>query len=114
MKRIIIFIALLNLAFAIKAQNEKEVTLDEVKVEAARIVNTATGQQIFPTDKQKEHSTNGYSLLNKLTLPNILVNEVTHTITAKGNLGSVQVRINDIIATTQDMLALEMEGGEIR
>ncbi len=109
MKRIIIFIALLNLAFATKAQNEKEVTLDEVKVEAARIVNTATGQQIFPTDKQKEHSTNGYSLLNKLTLPSILVNEVTHTITAKGNLGSVQVRINDIIATTQDILSLEMK-----
>ena len=32
-----------------------------------------------------------------------------HTVTALSNLGSVQIRINDIIASKEDMLALDMK-----
>ena len=91
------------------AQNNKEVGLGEVVVKGSRIVNTAGGQQIYPTAKQLENSTSGYSLLSKLTLPDIHVDEVMHTISASGNLGEVQVRINDIIATKQDLLSLDMK-----
>lgn len=89
------------------AQEEKTVNLDEVKVEAARIVNRPDGQLIIPSKAQMEGSTNGFSLLNKLGLPAIRVDEAMHSITALGNQGTVQVRINGVIATKDDLLSLD-------
>lgn len=109
MKRIIILVALASFALSMWAQKEKEVTLGEVEVKGSRVVNTAEGQNIYPTDKQISSSTNGYSLLNKLALPDIFIDEVAHTITSKGYLGDVQVRVNNIVATRQDLLSLDMK-----
>lgn len=98
------------LAFAsqtINAQKEKTVELKEVTVEAARKVYKADGQIIIPSKKQINTSTNGYNILNKLALPTIRVDEVTHTITALGNQGKVQIRINGTIASKADLLAMD-------
>ena len=70
------------------------------------------GQTIFPTHQQLESSTNGYSLLSKLTLPHLRVDPVMHTVTALTNLGEVQVRINNILASKEDLLALDMKAVE--
>ena len=95
---------------AVTAQNEKTVTLDEVTVKGARTVKKVDGQWIYPTKQQIAASSNGYSLLAKLTLPHIRVDEAMNSITALTNLGTVQVRINDIFATREDLQTLDVQG----
>ena len=90
--------------------SEKSVTLDGVTVKGARTIQKVDGQWIYPTKQQIEHSANGYSLLAKLTLPHIRVDEAMNSITALTNLGTVQVRINDIIASREDLQTLDMQG----
>ena len=97
---------------AVTAQNEKTVTLDEVTVKGARIVQKVDGQWIYPTKEQIAASPNGYSLLAKLALPHIRVDEAMNSITALTNLGTVQVRINDIVATREDLQTLDLLGIE--
>ena len=58
-------------SLTVAAQNEKNVTLDEVTIKGARIVQKVDGQWIYPTQQQIAASPNGYSLLAKLTLPHI-------------------------------------------
>ena len=94
------------------AQDEKQVTLEEVTVKGARVVQKVDGQWIYPTKQQIAASPNGYSLLAKLTLPHIRVDEAMNSITALTNLGSVQVRINDIVASREDLQTLDMQGIE--
>ncbi|MBR1520133.1 MAG: hypothetical protein IJ635_02735 [Bacteroidaceae bacterium] len=86
----------------------KEVQLEGVTVKAARVMKTVDGMKVFPSQAQLEASADGYSLLQKLSLPGIRVDEVMRTITAPEMIGSVQVRINDVPASTQDLLSLEM------
>ena len=90
--------------------SEKAVTLDEVTVNAARTIQKVDGQWLYPTKQQIENSANGYSLLAKLTLPHIRVDEAQNSITALTSLGTVQVRINDIIASREDLQTLDMQG----
>ena len=84
------------------------VALDEVVVKAARVVNKADGKLIFPSEVQKEHSHSGFSLLGSLMLPNIRVDEASHSIAAIDQRGSVQVRINGIIANLHEVQALDV------
>ena len=60
---------------------------------------------IYPTDSQRQASTNGYSFLEKLTLPNLRVDNISHTISAIDNRGGVQLRINGIIVDKPEMTA---------
>ena len=106
MKRFFIWVMLMA-SLATSAQ--KEVELQEVTVQGSKVVQRVDGQTIYPTRQQLESSTNGYSLLSKLTLPHLRVDPVMHTITALSNIGSVQVRINDIVASKEDLLALDMK-----
>ena len=84
----------------------KEVKLEGVTVKAARVMKTVDGMKVFPSQAQLEASADGYSLLQKLSLPGIRVDEVMRTITAPEMIGSVQVRINDVPASTRDLLSL--------
>ena len=90
--------------------SEKSVTLNEVTVKGARTIQKVDGLWIYPSKQQIENSTNGYSLLAKLTLPHVRVDEAMNSITALTNLGTVQVRINDIIASREDLQTLDMQG----
>ena len=89
-------------------QTEKSVELEGVTVKAARVIQTDEGIKVFPTKKQLESSPNGYSLLQKLALPGIRVDEVMHTVSSPELIGSVQVRINDVVAKSEDLLSLDM------
>ena len=110
MKRLL-FCLLAACALTSAAQDtEKTITLDEVTVKGARTIQKVDGQWIYPTKQQIESSANGYSLLSKLTLPHIRVDEAMNSITALTNLGTVQVRINDVIASREDLQTLDMQG----
>lgn len=90
----------------------KEVELKEVTVKGTRTVQRTDGQWIYPSKQQIEASPNGYSLLAKLTLPHLRVDPTMHTIATLSNAGSVQVRINDMVASQQDLLSLDVRAVE--
>lgn len=95
-------------SLALHAQSEdKIVTLNEVVVESAKVINKADGQIIYPTEAQKKSSSNGYGILQKLSLPYIRIDAITHTITAIDNKGGVQLRIDGIIADKPELLSLD-------
>lgn len=100
-------ILLLTPTLSTLAQKEQPVKLNEVKVEAARVVSKPNGQYIMPTEAQRLGSANGYGLLAKLGLARVRVDEVMHTVTAADNLGTVQLRINGALASREDLLALD-------
>ncbi len=103
-----LFVLLCLSSFSAFAQNEdKTVTLDEVIVKAPKVVSKADGQTIFPTAAQKNASNNGYGLLQKLSLPNLRIDDAAHSITAIDGRGNVQLRINGIIVGKEEMLALD-------
>ena len=107
MKRIFTFsLILLSASFAHAQDVEKSVTLEEVTVKASKVVNKPDGMIIYPTEAQKQASNNGYSFLDKLTLANLRIDNINHSITAIDNRGSVQLRINGIVVDKQEMLAL--------
>ncbi len=108
MKLFILFVLINLFSFSAFAQNEeKTVTLDEVVVKGAKVISKADGQMLYPTVAQKSASNNGYSLLQKLSLPNLRIDGVTHSITAIDGRGSVQLRINGIVVDKEEMLALD-------
>ena len=111
MKRLILFSMVCFIATVTQAQNDsiKTETLQEVTVQGSKVVQRVDGQTIYPTRQQLESSTNGYSLLSKLTLPHLRIDPVMHTVTALSNLGSVQVRINDMVASKEDLLSLDIK-----
>lgn len=99
---------LLLLTLPVLAQEvEPTVELGEVEVKADRIIKKTDGMLLYPSEQQKTSSRSGYSLLQQLTLPNIRVDEVGHTISAIDQRGSVQIRINGIIVDKAEMLSLD-------
>ena len=80
--------------------------LKGVTVEAARVVEKVDRQIIFPTKEQVKTASNGYDLLDNLSLPTIIVNRAERKVLSlKG--GDVHIRINDVKASMQDVLALQ-------
>ncbi|MBF1393068.1 MAG: hypothetical protein HXN28_11010, partial [Prevotella histicola] len=114
MKKGLWMLLLCFLALPVGAQNEKgnnetakSVEMKEVTVEAARVTKKLDGMLIVPSDAQREAATDGYSLLGKLSLPRIRVDEVMRTIVPLTNNGSVQLRLNGTLASKEDLLALD-------
>ena len=80
--------------------------LKGVTVEAARVVEKVDRQIIFPTKEQVKTASNGYDLLDNMSLPTIIVNRAERKVLSlKGR--DVQIRINDVKASMQDVLALQ-------
>lgn len=108
MKRFILILFIGISSLHAWAQNEeKTVSLSEVTVKGAKVVSKVDGLTLFPTEAQKNSSNNGYSILQKLGLANIRVDNIAHTVSAIDNRGSVQLRINSIIVGLAEMLALD-------
>lgn len=108
MNRFMITIGLAALSLTAGAQQENETkTLEEVVVEGAKVVHRPDGLSVYPTAAQKETSKNGYGILSKLALPQITVDEVQHKVMAPPNMGAVLVRINDLPASSNDLLSLD-------
>lgn len=79
--------------------------MKEVTVKGAKVIQRVDRQLIIPSKAMVSSSADGYDLLKKMTLPGIEVNTLERTITSRQG-GGVQVRINGVKATTQDILAL--------
>lgn len=108
MKRLITLSIIMSSAFGAYAQDvEGRVTLDEVTVKAAKVVNKADGMIIYPTDVQKRYSNNGYSILEKLSFANLRIDNINHTITAIDNRGKVLLRVDGVVVGKVEMLALD-------
>ena len=108
MKRYYMFIAALACIMSASAQESKDsVQLGEVTIQSERVKHTVEGQKFYPTAAVKAASHNAYSLLSKMTLPKVQVNEVMRTISMPEALGKLQLRINGIIASRQDLAALD-------
>ena len=86
---------------------DSALTLQEVHVKAARIITRNDGYIYFPSAKVKEAATNGYSLLGRIGLPHIRIDEIRHTITALNNLGSVQLQLNGAKASQTEIISLD-------
>ena len=116
MKRNLTLLLICMASVGVMAQNEgkkvaqsegKTVALGEVVVKAAKVVNKIDGMVIYPTEVQRESSSNGYDVLQKLSLPNIKIDAASHSVSAADNKGAVQIRINGIVASRQEMLSLD-------
>lgn len=83
------------------------VVLKGVTVEAARVTFRPDGRHIILSVAQRERASNGYALLRLLSLPQLQVDVVHHTIADRLNRGEVQLRINGAIASKSDLMALD-------
>ncbi|MGN0049929.1 MAG: hypothetical protein ACI37N_01915 [Prevotella sp.] len=112
MKSTLIFVLLTMWASPeLKAQTDApndSVQLEEVVVRGARVVNRTDGKLIFPSEEMTKSAPSGYNLLNMLPLPNVKVDDINESITAANSLiGALQVRINDVEASTADIQSLQ-------
>ena len=83
------------------------VVLKGVTVEAARVTFRPDGRHIIPSVAQRMSASNGYALLRLLSLPQLQVDAVRHTIADRLNRGEVQLRINGALASKSDLIALD-------
>lgn len=79
--------------------------LGEVTVTGARVFNKIDRKLLIPTATQVANSSNGYDLLRHMSIPGLRVSATENTIISLRG-GGVQVRINGVKATTQDIIAL--------
>ena len=82
--------------------------LDEVVVKGEKVILKIDRQLVMPTEAQKKASTNGVSLLQHLQLSGLTVNPMTKSI-ATNDGEAVQLRINGVQATHEEVVALRPE-----
>ncbi len=84
------------------------IALNEVVVTAAKVINEADRKILLPTSKQMKAATNGFNLLQQLNLKRIQVDVLRNTIAASGG-GEVQLRINGVKSSIQEVMSLRPE-----
>lgn len=84
---------------------KSEEQLAEIVVSSSRVINKVNRQIIFPSTLQTEASSTAFELLEKMRLPDLLINTIQNTIASLNN-GEVQLRINNVKASVQDILAI--------
>ncbi len=82
--------------------------IGEVTVRGSRVVEKRDGRWIYPSEEELGSSPNGYSLLQKLSLPGIKVDVAQRVISSVDNMGGIKMFVNGVPATRQDVSALEM------
>ncbi len=78
--------------------------LDEIVIQAPKIIRKADMDVLYPSESAVENSKNGMQLLNNLMIPTLTVNDVMGSISASGQ--TVQVRINGREATVEQVRSL--------
>lgn len=79
-------------------------TLDEILIEAPKVIRKTDMDVYYPSKSAVENSKNGMQLLTNLMMPAMFVNDALGSITASGD--PVQVRINGRQATIEQVRAL--------
>lgn len=88
-------------------QERDSVSLKGIVVKGARSLVKGNETRFYPTQQQKEASTNGYNLLARIAPQGLRIDEVAHTITPLGDKGDVQVRINGIVCGREELMSLD-------
>lgn len=103
------FVVLLSALASLCANAQMEGgEIGEVTVSGRRVVEKRDGKWFYPTEEELGSSPNGYSLLQKIALPGVRVDAINRNITSIDNRGDIGIRINDMPATVQDLLSLDM------
>jgi hypothetical protein len=84
---------------------ENTVQLEEVSVAAAASITKADRKILFPSREQLAASTNGITLLASLSVPRLMVDMATSSVSLPGN-EAVELRINNVVAGKAEILAL--------
>ena len=85
--------------------NEASQDLGEVVVESKAVIQKVDRQILLPNKEQMAASSDGVSLLQNLQIPRIVINPVENTIKTLSD-ESVQLRINGIEATSEEVMAI--------
>ena len=109
MKTVVFTIPALMSAFGALAQTETADSiatreLQEIVIEAPKVIRKADMDVYHPSKSAVDNSKNGMQLLNNLMIPSLSVSDALGCITAAGQ--SVQVRINGRTATIDQVRAL--------
>ena len=81
------------------------VSLQGVTVTGSNVMEKIDRQIVIPSSRQIKAATSGYELLSHMQLPGLKVNSIERSISTVSG-GSVQLRINDIEASTAQVQAL--------
>ena len=88
--------------------SKSSVQLKEVVVRGARVIQRTDRKWIFPSEEMIKSATSGYNFLMMLPLPNVKVDDINESVVATNSLiGVVQVRINDVEASSVDIQSLQ-------
>ena len=79
--------------------------LSEVVVQGEAVVRKVDREMILPTAAQRQASANGLALLQQLQVGSLQVNPLTNSV-SNGYGEAVQLRINGVEATTEEVVAL--------
>lgn len=107
MKTILILITAVTMTLSAKAQNAdslKVIKLQEIEVKGANIIHKVDRTLIIPTKTALKNAYNPYDLMFNIAIPHLNVNPLNKDIVANG--GGVQLRINHIKATVDEVAAL--------
>ena len=107
MRRQVLFVGLICVAFLVNAQEEKTIDLDEVTIQASSIIRKKDRQLIFPSKDQVRRSMDGLDLTRRMSLPRLWVDPNTKSISMAN--GNVQLRINGVLASSLEVAALSPE-----
>ena len=107
MRRQVLFVGLICVAFLVNAQEEKTIDLDEVTIQASSIIRKRDRQLIFPSKDQVRRSMDGLDLTRRMSLPRLWVDPNTKSISMAN--GNVQLRINGVLASSLEVAALSPE-----
>lgn len=78
--------------------------LDEIVVQAPRVIRKADMDVFYPSQTAVEYSKNGMQMLRNLMIPTLNVDDFSGTVKSSGQ--SVQLRINGRVATTEQVQSL--------
>lgn len=109
MKLIITSLSVMSCVSGAMAQSETPDTvpaqeLQEIVIEAPKVIRKADMDVYHPSKSAVEHSKNGLQLLNNLMIPTLSVSDALGTVQAAGQ--SVQVRINGRESSIEQVRAL--------
>lgn len=97
-------ISLCATAQTLPADSVKVKQLDEIVIEAPRVIRKADMDVYHPSKSAVDYSKNGMQLLDNLMIPSVSVNDALGTVTAAGE--TVQLRINGRESTVEQVKAL--------
>lgn len=103
--RVIPFVVFLSPVSVIAQEKEVSKSLDEVVVTAGRFRYTPQGVTVFPSISVKTASLDGFDVLQRLSLPNLLFSSSDKNISLGGS-GRLLIRIDNINSTVKDLQML--------